>query len=80
MQLVEIVLAVLLPPVAVAMRRGSTAVQVFLDVLLLICGWFPGVIYALWLVTADSRTVEEAATTRGDRTLWTGGRSRRGLR
>lgn len=77
MQLVEIVLAVLPPPVAVAMRRGSTAVQVSLDVLLLICGWFPGVVYALWLVTAGSRTVRDAAATPGDRTLWSGGRSRR---
>lgn len=77
MKLLEIVLAVFLPPLAVAMRKGSTSMQIFLDVLLVLCGWFPGAIYALWLVTADSRTVRDAAATHGDRTAWTGGLSRR---
>ncbi|MGH9086660.1 MAG: YqaE/Pmp3 family membrane protein [Acidimicrobiales bacterium] len=56
MEFLEIVLSLLLPPLAVALRRGTTGMQIGLTFLLWLCGWFPGVIYALWLVTADCRS------------------------
>lgn len=44
----EFLLAVLLPPVAVALHKGTRWWQVPLDFALWVFGWFPGVIYALW--------------------------------
>ena len=45
MTLLEIVLAILLPPLAVGMRRGLGG-AFWLNVLLTIIGWVPGVIHA----------------------------------
>ncbi|MEQ9443301.1 MAG: YqaE/Pmp3 family membrane protein [Cyclobacteriaceae bacterium] len=45
MSLLTIILAILLPPVAVAMQRGITG-AFWINVLLTLIGWVPGVIHA----------------------------------
>ncbi len=56
--LVRLILAVLLPPVGVFLSTGiSTAF--FINILLTLFGWLPGVIHALWII---SKQVEEADT------------------
>nr|WKN37744.1 YqaE/Pmp3 family membrane protein [Tunicatimonas sp. TK19036] len=45
MSLLTIILAIFLPPVAVAMQRGITG-AFWLNLLLTIIGWVPGVIHA----------------------------------
>ena len=49
-RLLEIVLAVILPPVAVLLRVGFGG-PFLLSILLTLLGHLPGVIYALWVVT-----------------------------
>lgn len=46
-RLALLALAVLLPPLAVGLSGGGVR-RVALDVLLMLLGWLPGVIYALW--------------------------------
>lgn len=45
MTFLEIVLAIILPPLAVGLRRGLSG-SFWLNVLLTIIGWVPGVIHA----------------------------------
>jgi len=47
-----VILAILLPPVAVAIRRGCGA-DLLLNILLCILGHIPGVIHALFIVLND---------------------------
>lgn len=47
--MLQIILAILLPPVAVALDRGL-GVQLLLNILLTILGWIPGAIHALLVV------------------------------
>lgn len=46
-----IILAVLLPPLAVYLHQGEVNDKFWISLILTILGWFPGVIYALLLVT-----------------------------
>ena len=50
MTILEIIMAVLLPPVAVLMRRGLGG-EFLLSIVLSIVGWLPGVVYALYVLT-----------------------------
>ncbi len=49
MKIVQIVAAVLLPPLAVFMKRGISG-AFWLSILLTLIGFVPGVLYALWVV------------------------------
>lgn len=49
-RLVLIVLAVLLPPVAVYLKAGADK-DLAINVLLCLLAWIPGIIHALWMVT-----------------------------
>lgn len=50
MKLPEIVRAVLLPPLAVGLKKRLNR-QVFIALILWILGHIPGVIYALWVIS-----------------------------
>ncbi len=50
MKLVEIVLAFLLPPLAVGLKKGWNR-QVLIALVLWLLGHIPGVIYALWVIS-----------------------------
>jgi len=49
-KLVKIVLAILLPPIAVFLERGISG-SLLLNILLTLLGWLPGAIHALLVVT-----------------------------
>lgn len=48
MSLVTIILSVLLPPLAVALKRGISG-AFLINVLLTLIGWVPGVIHAFYV-------------------------------
>ena len=52
MKLAEIILAFLLPPLAVALRTGLSR-KVLIALLLQLLGHIPGVIYALYVISRD---------------------------
>lgn len=53
MLIIKLILAVLLPPVAVFLSSGiSTALVI--NIVLTLIGWLPGVIHALWVVTKQA--------------------------
>ena len=54
--MLKIILAVLLPPVAVFLERGISG-SLLLNVLLTLLAWLPGAIHALLVVTRHSKVV-----------------------
>jgi uncharacterized membrane protein YqaE (UPF0057 family) len=54
MTLLEVVLAIFLPPVAAYMKVGLSP-HFWLNIVLTLLGGLPGVIHALWLVVRDKR-------------------------
>jgi len=48
-KLVMVLLAIFLPPVAVAVKRGL-GVDLIINIVLCILGGLPGIIHALWVV------------------------------
>lgn len=53
--ILKVLLAVLLPPLAVALERGADK-HLLISILLTIIGWLPGVIHALWIVFESPET------------------------
>ncbi len=51
MDILKIILAIFLPPVAAFLQVGLTA-HFFINIVLTILGGLPGIIHALWLVVA----------------------------
>lgn len=49
MDIVKLILAILLPPVGVFMEVGLSA-QFFLNILLTLLGYIPGIIHAVWII------------------------------
>ncbi|WP_425409434.1 YqaE/Pmp3 family membrane protein [Hyphococcus sp.] len=47
--LLRVILSVILPPVGVAMEVGFSA-QFWINVILTLLGYIPGVIHALWII------------------------------
>jgi uncharacterized membrane protein YqaE (UPF0057 family) len=47
-----IILAILLPPVAVFLKAGA-GLQLILNIVLCLVFWVPGIIHALWVVLND---------------------------
>jgi uncharacterized membrane protein YqaE (UPF0057 family) len=56
--------AVLLPPLAVAIKRGVFTVSFWLCLLLTLLGWLPGQVYALYIVCVDPRRSSEGGVVR----------------
>lgn len=50
------ILAILLPPVAAILKAGCTK-QFWLNLILTLLVWIPGVIHALWLIWAGPSTL-----------------------
>lgn len=56
MDVLRIILSILLPPVGVFMQVGLTA-QFWINVILTILGYIPGIIHAIWIILSrDSST------------------------
>jgi uncharacterized membrane protein YqaE (UPF0057 family) len=49
MDILKLILGVLLPPLGVFMEVGLSA-QFFLNILLTLLGYIPGVIHAVWII------------------------------
>ena len=54
MNIVKIILAIFLPPVAAFMQVGVT-MHFWLNIVLCLCFGIPGMIHALWLVLTDKK-------------------------
>ncbi|SHJ16476.1 YqaE/Pmp3 family membrane protein [Wenxinia saemankumensis] len=50
MDLIRIILSVLIPPLGVFLQVGI-GLQFWLNILLTILGYIPGVIHAIWVIT-----------------------------
>ena len=50
--IVLIILAILIPPVAVYLKKGAGQ-DLVINIVLCILLWLPGVVHAVWLVTKD---------------------------
>lgn len=49
MDVVRILLAILLPPVGVFLQVGI-GLHFWLNILLTLCGYLPGIIHAIWVI------------------------------
>ncbi|KKX27889.1 YqaE/Pmp3 family membrane protein [Rhizobium sp. LC145] len=49
MDIVRILLAILLPPLGVFLQVGL-GLQFWLNILLTLLGWLPGIVHALWVI------------------------------
>jgi uncharacterized membrane protein YqaE (UPF0057 family) len=54
MNILKIILAIFLPPVAAYMQVGVTT-HLWVNIVLTILGGIPGIIHALWLVLTDQK-------------------------
>ena len=54
MIIVKVIFALLLPPVAAALQVGIST-HFWINLVLTICMWLPGVIHALWLVLTNKQ-------------------------
>ena len=50
MDILRIIAAVLLPPLGVFLQVGLTG-QFFLNILLTLLGYIPGIIHAIWIIS-----------------------------
>lgn len=55
MSILEIILAILLPPLAVGLKKGIGS-TFLLNVLLTLIGWLPGVIHAFYVLSKRTPT------------------------
>ncbi|CAA7048719.1 unnamed protein product [Microthlaspi erraticum] len=53
--LCEILIAILLPPLGVCLRRGCCTVEFLICLVLTILGYIPGIIYALYVIVFQNR-------------------------
>lgn len=51
-KLIHIILAILLPPIAVFLKNGAGK-DLLINIVLCLIFFFPGVLHALWLITKD---------------------------
>lgn len=49
MQLLRIILSILLPPLGAFLKVGLS-LHFFFNILLTICGYFPGLVHVIWLL------------------------------
>lgn len=51
-KIIHIILAILLPPIAVFLKSG-VGKDLLINIVLCLIFFFPGVLHALWLITKD---------------------------
>lgn len=49
---IALILSIILPPLGVAVKRGVDS-QLFINILLTLFGWLPGIIHALYVILKD---------------------------
>jgi uncharacterized membrane protein YqaE (UPF0057 family) len=50
---VALLVALFIPPIAVALKRGVVSLSLVINVVLCFVFWFPAVLHALWVATHD---------------------------
>ncbi len=55
MNVVRVILAILLPPLGVFLKVGL-GLHFWLNILLTIFGYIPGLVHAIWIIARDNRT------------------------
>jgi len=50
MDIVRIIIAILLPPLGVFLQEGFSG-QFFLNILLTLLGYIPGIVHAVWIIS-----------------------------
>lgn len=50
--LVNVIISILLPPLAVFLKEG-TSKNFIINIILTLCFWVPGIVHALWVVTRE---------------------------
>ena len=48
-KIVLIIIAILLPPLAVVLKKG-VGKDLLINIVLCLCFWIPGIVHALWLL------------------------------
>jgi uncharacterized membrane protein YqaE (UPF0057 family) len=61
MKLIRFLLGVLLPPVGVFLTYGL-GTTLFINVLLTLLGWVPGVIHAIWAIAKHEEKMNQQGT------------------
>ena len=59
MSLLQLILAILFPPLSVFLQRGFGG-TLLINIVLTIIGWIPGVIHALWVGYSHTPTTAHA--------------------
>lgn len=54
MNIVNLILAILLPPLGAFLQVGVTK-HLIINIVLCLLGWLPGIIHAVWLVVTDKK-------------------------
>ena len=49
LDIIRVLLAIFLPPVGVFLQVGL-GLQFWINIILTLCGYFPGIIHALWVI------------------------------
>lgn len=58
MKLLQIILAIVIPPVGVFLAMGVSS-ALFFNILLTLLGWIPGSIHAVWVISKQSEQTSE---------------------
>ncbi len=54
MNIVNLICAILLPPLGAFLQVGATK-HLFINIILCILGWLPGILHAVWLVATQQK-------------------------
>ncbi|MCI5047640.1 MAG: YqaE/Pmp3 family membrane protein [Aquisalinus sp.] len=68
-KVIQIIFALILPPVIVAFRRGG-GLDLVINLALTVCGFIPGVLHALWIVNTSEE--DDEVTSSGAATISAG--------
>lgn len=55
MNIINLIIAILLPPLAAFLQVGATK-HLVINILLCLLGWLPGIAHAVWLVVTDKKS------------------------
>ena len=69
MDLIKIIFAILLPPLGVFMQVGFAG-AFWLNILLTLCGYIPGIVHAVWIIAKRSECREDACVGQASAAMW----------
>ncbi len=54
MNILNLILALIFPPIGAFLQVGATK-HLFINIILCLLGWLPGVLHAVWLVATEKK-------------------------